>query len=365
MKSGGQWQEFLIGDIFNIATPKKKFDANKITFGGDYPYIARGDKNNGIRGYITEDIKYLNDGQTISFGQDTVTMFYQENAYFTGDKIKVFSLKIGKLNKLNSQFLISAMKKSFTLFSWGSSSFGEHNLKQAKIQLPVIDDKIAFDYMEKYMRELQKERLRELQLYLDITGLSSYELTNDEIDIMGGNIVWDNYRIGDLFDINPTVWYKLRNDAMLSSNGKTPIISNSSINNGLMGYSDLVANNIGNTITCSDTTIGADTMFYQEKDFIGYSHIQHLVPKFKPFDKLIAHFIISAVRVATNNKYNYGAKFNRSAMGNTEIKLPTKNNQIDFGYMTTYIKAIQKLIIKDLVLYTKRELQAYYTAIDK
>lgn len=74
---------------------------------------------------------------------------------------------------------------------------------------------------------------------------------------MRGNIVWDNYRIGDLFDINPTVWHKLRNDTMLSSNGKTVIISNSSVNNGLMGHSDLVANNIGNTITCSDTTIGA------------------------------------------------------------------------------------------------------------
>ncbi|MCL1622659.1 restriction endonuclease subunit S [Moraxella sp. Tifton1] len=224
----------MIGDIFNINTPKKKFDANKITFGGDYPYVARGDKNNGIRGYTNEDTKYLNNGSTISFGQDTATMFYQENAYFTGDKIKVFSLKNGKLNKLNSQFLISAMKKSFGLFSWGSSSFSEGSLKQSKIQLPIINSELAFDYMENYMRELQKERLRELQkerlrelqkerlrelqkerlrelqkerlrelqkerlrelqkerlrelqLYLDITGFSSYELTDDELKALGG-----------------------------------------------------------------------------------------------------------------------------------------------------------------------------------
>lgn len=198
LKSGGEWKEFLIGDIFNINTPKKKFDANKITFGGDYPYVARGDKNNGIRGYINEDTKYLNNGSTISFGQDTATMFYQENAYFTGDKIKVFSLKNGKLNKLNSQFLISAMKKSFGLFSWGSSSFSEGSLKQSKIQLPIINSELAFDYMENYMRELQKERLRELQkerlrklqLYLDITGFSSYELTDDELKALGGVILF-------------------------------------------------------------------------------------------------------------------------------------------------------------------------------
>ena len=52
-----------------------------------------------------------------------------------------------------------------------------------------------------------------------------------------------------------------------------------------MGYSTLTPLNKGNTITCSDTTIGADTMFYQEKDFIGYSHIQHFVPKVERFNK--------------------------------------------------------------------------------
>ena len=38
-------------------------------FGGVYPYVARGESNNGIKGYITEDINYLNDGNTISFGR--------------------------------------------------------------------------------------------------------------------------------------------------------------------------------------------------------------------------------------------------------------------------------------------------------
>ncbi len=179
----------------------------------------------------------------------------------------------------------------------------------------------------------------------------------------GGDIHWGNYRIGDLFDINPTAWYKLRNDEIISGNGQIPIISNSSLNNGVMGYSNLSANNTGNTITCSDTTIGADTMFYQAKDFIGYSHIQHLVPKFEPFNKFIAHFIISSIRIATNNKYSYGSKFNRKEMNDTIIQLPTKNNQIDYEYMTIFIQAIQKLIIKDLVLYTERELKAYERVI--
>lgn len=371
MASGGEWKKIFLEDVFYIQTSRSLNKGELILCSkeqSDIEFVGRSQINNGVQGYLQELDFEPNASNTFSVIQigENVAQF-RKNRWYASQNIFLLKPRQGFAKFINShEFITACINKGLRKFSGGYSSYPTlQTLKSLEIQLPYINSDIAFDYMENYMQELQKERLWKLQLYLDITGLSSYELTNDEIDIMGGNIVWDNYRIGDLFDINPTVWYKLRNDAMLASNGKTPIISNSSINNGLMGYSDLVANNIGNTITCSDTTIGADTMFYQEKDFIGYSHIQHLVPKFKPFDKLIAHFIISAVRVATNNKYNYGAKFNRSAMGNTEIKLPTKNNQIDFGYMTTYIKAIQKLIIKDLVLYTKRELQAYYTAIDK
>lgn len=110
-----------------------------------------------------------------------------------------------------------------------------------------------------------------------------------------------------------------------------------------MGFSNLEANNEGNSITCSDTTIGADTMFYQEKDFIGYSHIQHLVPKIKPFNKAIASIIISACRVSTSNsKYDYGNKFNRKAMNNTKIHLPTtQNGEIDFEFMENFIAELE------------------------
>src|SRR5690606_25910651 len=113
--------------------------------------------------------------------------------------------------------------------------------------------------------------------------------------------------------------------------------SNSSEDNGVMGFSHLDAINKGNSITCSDTTLGADTMFYQDQDFIGYSHIQHLVPKFEPFNKKIASFIISASRVATAKKYDYGNKFNRAAMNKTKIYLPTKNGKIDFEFIEHFV----------------------------
>lgn len=129
------------------------------------------------------------------------------------------------------------------------------------------------------------------------------------------------------------------------------MISNQSVNNGVMGFSELRALNDGNTITCSDTTIGTETMFYQEENFIGYSHIQHFVPKFSPFNKKIAAFIISMCRIATKNKYDYGNKFNRNVMNKTKIQLPTKNGEIDYEFMESFIAELEARHIAELNAY--------------
>ena len=165
--------------------------------------------------------------------------------------------------------------------------------------------------------------------------------------------------MGELFEINPTKYYRLSNDEIISKNGTVPLISNSSTENGVMGFSNLEPNNKGNTITCSDTTIGADTMFYQEKDFIGYSHIQNLVPKFEPFNRAIASMIISACRVATSTLYDYGNKFNRDSMNKTKIHLPTQNGKIDFAFMESFIAELEAERIAELEAERIAELEAY------
>lgn len=166
------------------------------------------------------------------------------------------------------------------------------------------------------------------------------------------SVEWGEYKLGDLFDINPTKYYRLSNKDILSDNGCIPVISNVSINNGVMGFSNLEALNIGNSISCSDTTLGAETMYYQKEDYIGYQHIQALVPNFEPFNYSIAHFIISSTRIATaNEQYDYGHKFNRASMRNTTILLPIKNNKIDFDFMESFIAELEAERIAELSAY--------------
>jgi hypothetical protein len=182
---------FALSKVFDISTPKKKFNANTLKFDGHNRYVARGESNNGIRGYINEDECYLNPANTISFGQDTATMFFQNKPYFTGDKIKIFTLIDRELNREIALYLITVVKKAFTDFKWGSQSFEVEALKKIQIHLPVdAEGKIDFQHMKERIRELEAERIRELEAYLKVTGLTDYKLTADEELFLANTAEW-------------------------------------------------------------------------------------------------------------------------------------------------------------------------------
>lgn len=163
-----QFDEFKVGTLFKIHSYKQRFDANKVLISENgYPYVVRTSLNNGIRGYIKEDEQFLNDGNTISFGQDTATMFYQEKPYFTGDKIKIIKSKDNRLNKLNALFLISTMTKSFSSFSWGSSSFSVNIIENQPMQLPFISHQPNYALMETFISAIQKLVIKDVVVYAD------------------------------------------------------------------------------------------------------------------------------------------------------------------------------------------------------
>ncbi|MFM1524817.1 restriction endonuclease subunit S [Helcococcus bovis] len=159
--------KYKLGSLFDISTPKKKFNADSVKFGGEYPYVARGENNNGIRGYITEDKKFLNYGNTISFGQDTATMFYQKQEYFTGDKIKIFQSKNFILNKYNALYYIATTKKTLKTFSWGSTSYNVKNLENIELEIPTYNSKPNNDFMSDFIRVIEKLVIKDVVIWAD------------------------------------------------------------------------------------------------------------------------------------------------------------------------------------------------------
>ena len=132
-----EWGSYAISSLFYLNSSKKKFNANSVEFGGRFPYVARGEGNNGIRGYIT------------------------------GDKIKVLQTKNVELDRFIGQYFITAMRKSFTTFSWGSSSFSEKVLKSVRISLPIEINQPDYTFMSDFIKVIEKLVIKDLVEWTD------------------------------------------------------------------------------------------------------------------------------------------------------------------------------------------------------
>lgn len=184
---GLTWQNFKLGDLFEVLSYKKRFDANKVNIYASktkdtYPYVVRTSLNNGIRGYLKENTNFLNAGNTISFGQDTATMFYQEKPYFTGDKIKILRCKNPNFNKINALFFITSLTKAFRNFSWGSASFSVSIIENQNISLPTNPHgKIDFNFMRTFINALMKQTIQGVAQYCGAKIQAAKEIISQEM----------------------------------------------------------------------------------------------------------------------------------------------------------------------------------------
>ncbi len=377
-----KWGEFRLGDLFEVLSSKKIYHANTIKIHdtqieNSYPYVVRATTNNGIKGFIIDDPTFTNEKNTLSFAQDTFTVFYQKQPYFTGNKVKILKPKFAFKSSKILHFISAILQFILKPLTWGLGSTTE-SIAEFKFSLPLkptanaqtLED-IDFHFMEKFIAELEQCRLAELEAYLKATGLSNTTLSSDEENALklfnnsiGGNtpcgLTWQSFKLGDLFEIRPTKAYNLTNSHLFDSNAKNPVVTNSSLSNGISGYSSLEPTEKGNQITYSDTTT-SEGIFYQKRSFIGYSHVQGLYPlKYHEFwnEKTLLYIVVAFKKVACG-RFNYGNKFNRKIASEMSILLPTNpHGKIDFHFMRTLINALMKQTIQGVVEYSSTKIQA-------
>lgn len=358
-----KWGEYKLGDLFEVVSYKKRFDANKVKIieNGGHPYIVRQSTENGKKGNIDEPIKYLNPGNTISFGQDTATMFYQEKPYFTGDKIKILKPKYVKFSKNNAQFFLSAMRKAFCSFTWGSSRFNVETLKKQIVSLPIKNNgSINFEFMESFIAELEAERVAELEAervtelsaYLTVSGLDNYELSSDEENALKNyqSLKWDTYNLEELFG-KSTRGKRLKGDDRIS--GTLPFVTAGEASEGISAY-------ISNDVEVFEKNTTTIDMFgsakYRNYKYGADDHVAVVHTETIPMKASI--FLTAAIhKAAHTGKFDYGHNFYAKDADALDIQLPTKDGKPDYDTMAILISAVQKLVIKDLVLYTDRKIE--------
>jgi hypothetical protein len=229
-------------------------------------------------------------------------MFYQEEPYFTGDKIKILKSKFSQFNKKNAHFFIAAMKKTFLNFSWGTSSFNVEIIENQKIKIPTIDGEIDFDFMESFIAELEAQRIAELEAqriaeleaYLQVSGLDDYELSKDELEVL------QRYSSLEFKDFDTLEIFRVKNTSnilscdIVENSGRIPYLCASSENNGVSSYIEYDDKFLekGNCIFIGGKTF---VVTYQENNF--YSNDRHNLALY--LKKEIARTKLNQLYIAT------------------------------------------------------------------
>ena len=369
-----EWGEFRLGDLFEVNSSKKIFHANTLEniyneqISNSLPYVVRTTKNNGIVGYINENQIYANEANTLSFAQDTFTVFYQKQKYFTGNKVKVLKSKFDLKNSNVMHFLVACFQKVLANLSWGDGSTVT-SIKQIKIQLPINKDgDIDFEFMESFVAELEAERVAELEAYLAAASLKDYELTADELSALSKfeNYNWGEFRIGDLFIRLNTkkLPYKAKDlPVNVQDKFNLPCLTSSFNNQGLNYFAPrdgaTILKNVISLPSNSDVYRG----YFQSRDFTVLSDAYVIDWINKETKHKIQSYLFSLTsinKVTDLPIYSYKNKLGGwNVVRNKLIQLPiNKDGDIDFEFMNNFIKAIEKLVIKDVVLYADNKIKA-------
>ena len=346
-----KWGEFILEEIFDSSNGNFDIQKEHINGKGNY-VITAGFTNNGILGKTDVEAKIF-ENKTITidmFG----AVFFRQFKYKMVTHARVFSLKT-KFKITDNQGLFLANSLHFL-----NKKFGYENMcswskiKSDKIQLPTKNGKIDFEFMDNFIQELETERIKNVEQYLVQTGLKDYKLTIDEENVLNdftkGNVKFGDFTYKNIFN-NIIQGRRLKKKKKKS--GNIPFVMAGITNTGVVNYiSNPIASFPKNSITID---IFGNT-FYRNYDFGAGDDTGVYFNEEKEYSKESMLFFTTSMKKSISGKFDFGNKLRSSQSLNFNMKLPLKDKKPDFVIMETFISAIQKLVIKDVVLYVNKKI---------
>lgn len=355
-----QWGEYRIGELFEVST-SKGYDAGKMNFVSKsrnrFEFIGRTKDNYGVQGFVEKLNTSPNNAETISVSQvGAVHAQIRKNKWYSSQNIFVLNPIYKELINL---LVATAIDKILVNYGGYSSYPTLQTLKEHVIQLPTKNGEIDFEFMESFVAELNAQRVAELNAYLTITGLKDYELTEEEKNLLENidNIEYKELKIIDVFQVK-NAGNILAREVELNS-GDTPYLCASAENNSISSYINYnrILKDEGNCIFIGGKTF---VVSYQEKDF--YSNDSHNLALYlldnEQRVKDIQLFLSSCVKKSLGHKYSWGDSISNKKIQKDLILVPMKDGKIDYDIMKKIHRIIEKIVIKDVVLWADKKIEA-------
>lgn len=327
-----EWGEFLLGDLFEIKKTQG-FNSIHLNSGSGFDYVTRTSQNQGVlRTTGIVENKKVNPSGVWSLGLLQMDFFFRNNPWYAGQFVRQITPKI-EINPRIALFLTTFLnKKKDELLSVLVRDVDE-KFRKTKVQLPVKDGSIDFNFMEDFVDEIRDIRRERMEEYL---GLIEKGASSD-ISVLFQDIEWRSYEIRDLFEISRG---NISNQKGLvkDESGISLIVQNDN-DNGYAGKYDIGSNK---SFKSGSIVVGRQTgvVYYQDEDFITTDGVLVLTRKNKTSEGKEAGLFLASALSNLTKSFNYNNTVSAEKLMKLVIKLPYRDDDIDIECMSKIVRSI-------------------------
>ena len=359
-----KWGEFRIDDLFEVVGTKS-LDSNAIDFTDvGINFVGRTFENNGIQGKIQKRDFEPNESFTITatvIGNYKYVKF-QTEPYYCSQNINKLTPKpiFKKWNYKIAYYLVTSVQKFVSLYDGQQGGYKLDDIKNHKIQLPILNRDLDFKFIEEFINELEAARVFELEAYFLATGIKDYTLTKKEEKVLDKfkDIEWGEFKLGVLFEKLNTQKLPFKADEIpkqIIGKYTLPCLTSSFKNQGLNYFVPKDGSTILKNVISIPSNSDIYRAYFQSNEFTVLSDAYAIRWILDDVKLLPSHYLFAVQcinKVTDLPIYSYKNKLGGwNVVKNKYIQLPIKNDKPDYEIMDTLISAIQKLVIKDVVLY--------------
>lgn len=257
------------------------------------------------------------------------------------------------VTKNQLKFLSVAIEKSIKQkFGWENKAVWS-KVKLETVSLPTLNNKIAFKYMDRFINALEAESIEVLEAYLSVTNLKDYKLTEEEEIALSkySSYEWKFFNLSRLFG-KATRGRRLKSSDRIQ--GILPFVTAGEADMGISAF-------VGNDITIfRENTITIDMFGSAKYRNYKYGADDHVaVVHTEKNSKWSNLFLTTCIHnVANAGKFSYSRNFYAKDADELNILLPVKDGKIDYDFMNYIGRAIEKMVIKDVVEWSSNRLEA-------
>lgn len=393
-------RSFPLEKVFEFKAIKQAKSQKDIpTDDNGVPYVVQSTVNNMVARFVNKQYLIDNDeapvsGNAIVLGVTLPAVSYQKNEFGAS---QVITARSEHLDEKTGVYLVGVLSKYMEQFSYQRKP-GMAIYKAMEVSFPVIEnsnpdheytvDDIDWQYMRDRITELERDRITELErnriteldAYLQATGLNDYELTEEDKKILSlsakrasdeegtlednseDEVRFGKFVMHDIFEpliVKKAVKANVRN--YQDNEFCVPVVYAKFGDNGIMywGRKDEFTT-YSNVLSIVYNGVIAAGKCYAQEDETGILAESYLIRYKNGEVPFLANLYMS--KVIEHKIYPLYSRENlaiwNNRVENEVIELPIKSDGApDFDYMERYIRAMEKVVIADVVKYKDKVIE--------